>query len=127
MHPGAAGDPVEEITLRIANLELTLRVRSVGPAGSSTTASTTSLGGFEVVSSGPVGAGPVRESLVSPAVEENILNASTGAALGRFTYWGGAFDHSVAWIIGRVDAQEQDLSGFSSWLDCSSSIGRRIS
>lgn len=88
MHPGGTGDPVEEITLRIANLELTLRVRSVGPAGSSTTASTTSLGGFEVVSSGPVGTGPVREPLVSPAVEENILNASTGAALSRFTITG---------------------------------------
>ena len=85
MQGGQESDPVEEVTVQLGNLEITLKVRQLG--GRSTASSSA---GFELVSAGggsvaadlPIAASPTSEAAVattSPSLEERALLA-TGPA-----------------------------------------------
>lgn len=82
---GSLSDPVEEITLRLAGLEITLSVRRTGGEGpSSSTAH-----GFEIVESSASGTGsytgePIEVIEISPVsreFEERVLRASSAGEL----------------------------------------------
>ena len=90
MQPSQPSEPVEEITLRIGNLELQITARVVDSAG----ASTTSLSGFEIVRGTVQGAsnrpgGPIPDlvdcPLISQNLESSLLSSSTPEQLGKFT------------------------------------------
>lgn len=77
-------DPVEEVTIRLANLELTISVREVGATSSGGTGVTAS--GYELISSAQTPEPAIE--LVGPtlpaAVEQSLLEATSARALAGF-------------------------------------------
>lgn len=73
MQPNQPSEPVEDITLRIGNLELQITARVVDSAG----ASSTSLSGFEIVRGTVQGAsnrpgGPIPDLVDCPLISQNL-------------------------------------------------------
>ena len=84
MQGGPPGDPVEEVTIRLAGLELSIRVREIGATSSGETGELPA--GFELVSSAQTGEpDPLPEVRQIPlAVEQSLLAATTSRAFSGF-------------------------------------------
>ena len=80
----AFNDPVEEVTIRLANLELTIRVREIGATSAGQTGVTAS--GYELVSSVQTPEPPLESEGPSlpVAVEQSLLEATSARTLTGF-------------------------------------------
>lgn len=84
MQSKPSNDPVEEVTIRLANLELTIRVREIGATSAGQTGVTAS--GYELVSSVQTPEPPLESEGPSlpVAVEQSLLEATSARTLTGF-------------------------------------------